>query len=48
MSSNGKAYGPANSHPLSYQEKEISDPNEGQQHLACWIKRLKALTEAEP
>ena len=48
MNSNGKVYGPANPHPLSYEETEVSDPNEDQQHLVGWIKRLKALTEAGP
>jgi hypothetical protein len=47
MSSNGKAYGPANPHSLSQLRTELDwDPNEAQQNLVGWIKAFTALTEA--
>ena len=45
MSSNGKAYGAANTR-AAHQEKEVADPKEAQQNLVGWIEGLKALTEA--
>jgi hypothetical protein len=48
MSSNGKAYAPANPHALSQLRAELDwDPKEAQQHLVAWIKEVKALSEAE-